>query len=115
MLIEIVMQPNNKFKLEGYDLYTDLLITPWEACLGSKIGLETIDGQMEVYIPQGIQTGEKIRIPDKGYRNAQGQRGNLYAEIKVMTPKTLTQEEKAIFEKLNKISKYNPRDKKYKV
>lgn len=111
MLIEINIPEDPKFRLRGYDLYTDLLLTPWEASLGSKIQVETIDEETQVYIPQGIQTGEKIKIPNKGYKTAQGERGNLYAEVKIMTPKILTPEEKTIFEQLNKISNFNPRKK----
>lgn len=112
LLIEVSLQKNSKYSLKGNDLYTDLLLTPWEAALGSKIKLNTIDEEIEVYIPQGIQTGEKITIPNKGYKKTGGERGNLLAEVKVMTPKELTPEEKKVFEKLNKISNFNPRNKK---
>ena len=114
LLIKVNVQENSKFKLKGYDLYTDLLLTPWEASLGSKIKIDAIDEEIEVFIPQGIQTGEKIKIPNKGYKKSQNERGSLYAEVKIMTPKTLTPEEKEIFEQLNKISKFNPRNKKFK-
>lgn len=112
LLIKVNVEENSKFKLKGYDLYTELPITPWEASLGRKIKIGTIDEEIEIYIPQGIQTGEQIKIPDKGYKKAQGQRGNLYAQIKIMTPKVLTPEEKTIYEQLEKISKFNPRNKK---
>lgn len=109
LLIEINIKRDNKFTLKGYDLYTDLLLTPWEASLGTKIDIETIDGKTKIYIPQGIQTGEKIKIPKKGYKNGNGERGDLFAKVKIMVPKELTQDEKAIFEKLNEISDFNPR------
>lgn len=112
LLIKVNLQESSKFKLKGCDLYTDLLVTPWEASLGTKVKMHTIDEEIEVIIPQGIQTGEQIEIPNKGYKSSQGQRGNLYAQIKIMTPKVLTPEEKTIFEKLSKISKFNPRNKK---
>ena len=109
LLIEINIKEDEKFTLKGYDLYTNLLLTPWEASLGTKIELETIDEKTKVFIPQGIQTGEKIRIPKKGYKNGNGERGDLFAEIKIMVPKNLSKEEKEIFEQLNKISNFNPR------
>ena len=114
LLIQINIPENSKFKLKGYDLYTDLLLTPWEASLGSKIQIDTIDEKTQIYIPQGIQTGEKIKIPNKGYKTAQGERGDLCAEVKIMIPKKLTPEEKAIFEQLNNISKFNPGNNKNK-
>lgn len=110
LLIKINIENDKKFELKGCDLYTDLLLTPWEAALGTRANLQTIDDETSVYIPQGIQSGEKIRIPGKGYKVGNGKRGDLVAEIKVMVPKNLTKDEKMMFEKLNKISNFNPRN-----
>jgi len=63
-------------------------------------------------VPQGIESGEKIRIPGKGYKDGKGGRGDLIANIKIMVPKNLTQEEKDIFEQLSKVSTFNPRVQK---
>ena len=112
LFIKINIENNNKFRLKGSDIYTDLCLTPWEAALGTRTSLETIDDQTNIYIPQGIQSGEKIRIPGKGYKIGNGQRGDLVAEVKVMVPKRLTKEEKQMFEKLNEISNFNPRNDK---
>ena len=110
LFIRINIDDDKKFKLKGSDIYTDLLLTPWEAALGTRANVESIDEETKVYIPQGIQSGEKIRIAGKGYNNGNGTRGDLVAEVKVMVPKKLTEQEKEIFEKLNEISKFNPRN-----
>ena len=110
LFIKININNQGKFKIDGYDLHTDLLLTPWEAALGTRTQVDSIDESSTVYIPQGIQTGEKLRIPGKGYKNRKGGRGDLVAEVKVVVPKKLTQEEKQIFEKLNAISDFNPRN-----
>lgn len=112
LYIKINIENDNKFKLKGNELYTDLYLAPWEAALGTRANIKTIDDETNVYIPQGIQTGEKIRIPGKGYKTLDGKRGDLVAEVKVMIPKKLTNEEKEMFEKLNKISNFNPRNEK---
>ena len=109
LFIKIKIENNHQFKLEGCDIYTDLLLTPWEAALGTRATVESIDDETKVYIPQGIQSGEKIRIPNKGYQDGKGTRGDLVAEIKVMVPKQLTEDEKEVFKKLSEISKFNPR------
>ena len=109
LLIKINMLDNSKFELKGYDLYTSLYLTPWEAALGSKVKIQTLEEEAEVYIPEGTQTGENIKIQNKGYKKGQGERGNLYATVKIMTPHALTDEEKTIYEQLKKISKFNPR------
>ena len=110
LYLKINIENDSKFKLQGYDLYTDLYLTPWEAALGTRANIKTIDDETKVYIPQGTQSGEKVRIPGKGYKKASGARGDLVAEIKVMVPKQLTKEEKSMFEKLNEISNFNPRN-----
>ena len=110
LYLKINIENDSKFKLQGYDLYTDLYLTPWEAALGTRANVKTIDDETKVYIPQGTQSGEKLRIPGKGYKKASGTRGDLVAEVKVMVPKKLTKEEKNMFEKLNEISNFNPRN-----
>ena len=110
LFIKVNIKNNKKFKLKGNDLYTDLYLTPWEAALGTKAQVSSIDDLTQVYIPEGIQTGEVIRIPGKGYKDGKGGRGDLVAEIKVMVPKKLSLEERNLFENLNKISTFNPRN-----
>ena len=66
LFIKINIEDEKKFRLNGTDIYTDLLLTPWEAALGTRANVESIDDITKVYIPQGIQSGEKIRIPGKG-------------------------------------------------
>lgn len=109
LFIKIGIEDNADFKLKGSDLYTDLLLTPWEAALGTRVLVKSIDDETKVYIPQGIQTGEKIRIPNKGYKIEEDRRGDLIAEVKVVVPKQLTEEEKQIYSRLNEISNFNPR------
>ena len=105
LFIKIDIENNKEFKLYGSDLCTDLKLTPWEAVLGTRVDVKTIDGETKVYIPQGIQSGEKIKIPSKGYKDGQGGRGDLVAEVKIMVPKTLNLEEKEMYEKLKEMSR----------
>ena len=112
LFIKINIENDKKFELKGNDIYTNLFLTPWEAVLGTKVEVEAIDEETNVYIPKGVQNGEKIRIPGKGYLNENGLKGDLIAEVKIMVPEKLTEEEQKIFEKLNKISKFNPRNNK---
>lgn len=112
LLIKINIEDSKPFKLKGCDLYTDLLLTPWEAALGARANVTSIDEETKIYIPQGIQSGERIKIPGKGYKDGNGARGDLIAEIKVVVPKQLSEQEKAMFEKLNEISNFDPRNEK---
>lgn len=110
LFIDINIKNDNRFKIKGYDLYTDLFLTPWEAALGTKANVIGIDDEASVLVPQGIQSGEVIKIPGKGYKDSRGGRGDLIANVKVMVPKKLTEEEKEIFSKLKEVSSFNPRN-----
>ena len=111
LLIKVNIQNSNIYKLYGYDIYTDLLITPWEAVLGTRAQIVTIDGESKIYVPQGVESGEEIKIPQKGYKNGKGGRGDLIAKIKIVVPKKPTKEEMEIYEKLKNISKFEPRNR----
>ena len=110
LFIKINIEDNKVFKLKGYDLYTDLRLSPWEAALGTRVNIKTIDDETKVYIPQGIESGEKIKIPNKGYKDGKGGRGDLVAEVRRMVPKQLTEEENKIFEQLKNVSSFDPRN-----
>ena len=109
LLIKVNIKDDNKFVLKGIDIYTNLYITPWEAMLGTKVSVDTIGETIYLHIPQGIESGETIKIPSKGYKDGKGGRGQLIADVKIMIPKTPTKEEIEYFKKLNEVSKFNPR------
>lgn len=110
LFIKIDIESNKYFRLYGCDLCTDLKLSPWEAALGTRVDVNTIDGSAKVYVPQGIQSGDKIKIPNKGYKDGKGSRGDLVAEVKIMVPKNLELDEKEMFEKLKDMSRFNPRN-----
>ena len=111
LFIKIHIRDDNKFKLKGSNIYTTLKITPWEAALGRRISIKSIDDEeSKIYIPQGTQTGDVITIPGKGYKKNEKERGNLIVELKIMVPRTITSKEKELFENLDKVSEFNPRE-----
>lgn len=110
LLIRIHIQDDKKFKLNGIDLYTTLYVTSWEAALGTKLNISSIDEDILLYIPQGTESGENICIKGKGYLDGKGGRGDLFVSVQIMIPKKITEKEKKIFEQLKEISKYNPRE-----
>lgn len=112
MFIKINVNDNEKFRLNGSDIYTDLCLSPWEAALGARVNMDSIDGSVVVYVPPSIESGEKIKIPKKGYKDGKGGRGDLIAEVKIMVPKVLTEEEEKLLKELNTISKFNARTMK---
>ena len=110
LLIRVNIKDDKKFALKGIDLYTNLYVTPWEAMLGTKVSIDTIGETIYLHIPQGIESGEKIKIPSKGYKDGKGGRGELIANVQIMVPNNPTKRETELFEELSKISKFNPRN-----
>ena len=110
LFIKINIENSKNYRLSGYDILTDLCISPWEAALGTKLNVKSIDEETKIFIPQGIQSGEKLRIPNKGYKKENGDRGDLIAEVKIMVPSKLNEREKEFFENLKQVSKFNPRN-----
>lgn len=109
LFIRIKIADDEQFKLEGYNLRKNLYLTPWEAALSTKVTVSGINEDVFVYIPSGIESGETIKIENKGYKDGKGGRGDLILETKIMIPKKLTEKEKKLFQELNETSKYNPR------
>lgn len=109
LFIRINIENNSKFRLANNDLYTDLYLTPWEAALGTRVNINGIDDKASLFVPPGIQSGERVKIAGKGYKDGKGGRGDLITEIKIMVPKNLSEEERDLFEKLRDTSKFMPR------
>ena len=110
LLVRIHIENDKKFTLNGVDLIKNLYVTPWEAALGTKLNISSIDEEILLYIPQGTQCGESLKLKEKGYLDGKGGRGDLIINIQIMNPTDITEEEKKLFEQLKKISKFNPRE-----
>ena len=108
LLIKINIQNDKKYKLNGYDLYVDLLLEPWEAVLGTRTKVDSIDSTSSIYVPGGVTSGEIIKIPGKGYKDGKGGRGDLIAQVKIVVPKNPSEQEIEIYKELKNISKVEP-------
>ena len=84
-------------------------VTPWEAALGATVTLSTLDGSVRVKVPAGSSSGRRIRLKGKGYPS-NGERGDLYAEVRVEVPPSLSDEERALLERWAALSRFNPRE-----
>jgi len=98
----------SRFKISGTNLEGTINLLPWEAALGAEVAYETLDGKIMVRIPGGIQTGNKIRLPGKGYVDQRGKRGDLYLSVSIVNPKPLSKEEMELYKKLKEVSVFVP-------
>ena len=110
LFIRVKIKDDDRFILEGYDLRTNLYLTPWEAALSTKVNINGINEDVSVYVPAGIQSGEKIEIENRGYKDGKGGRGKLILETKIMIPKKPNEQEMKLFKEFEKMSKFNPRN-----
>lgn len=109
LLIRVKIAPHQLFSFEGQDLVSELKVAPWEAALGAKLNVPTLDGKVEMKLPQGVRSGQKLRLQGKGYPVKGGGRGDLYLRVMIHVPKELSEQERDLYERLRVISKFNPR------
>jgi len=109
LYLHIRLRPHPLFTVRGDDLETELPITPWEAALGTRVEVPTIDGQVDMTIPAGAQTGQKLRLRGQGLNKRGGGRGDEYVRLKIVVPKKITPEERRLYEELRNTSRFDPR------
>ena len=104
------------FKREGDDIYLTVPATVSEAALGAKIEVPTIDGRALLKIPPGTQSGQKLRLREKGVPSAvkEGARGDEIVEIKLVPPKVSDERSKEILRELAKLNPEDPREELWK-
>jgi molecular chaperone DnaJ len=104
LFVSISVQDHEFFKREGDDIYYELPINFAQAALGTESDVPTLEGNTTLKIPAGCQSGTTFRLKNKGITHLQGRsRGDQIITISVITPDSLTKEQKQLFEKLAEI------------
>lgn len=89
------VKPSETFKRDGDDIYYKLNVSFPQAALGDEIKIPTLNNEVMLTIPAGTQTGKQFRLKEKGIKNVHGYGyGDLYVDIKVVTPTKLTDRQK---------------------
>lgn len=101
LYLEFTVKDHDFYKRNEDDIYIDLPLTITEAVLGCTKEVPTIYGNVELTIPSGTQSLDKLRLRGKGIENVNTRRkGDMYAVVKVIMPEKLTKEQKSLFESL---------------
>ena len=108
LYINVSLQAHATFRVSGRDLYVDLPLAPWEAVLGTSVELPTPGGAVRLKIRPGTQAGQQLRLAKRGLPKPDHE-GDLYAIVQVAVPQSVSDEEKALYEKLAETSKFDPR------
>lgn len=102
LYVKVHVRPHSYLRKEGHNLVMDLSIKLSEALLGVNKAVTTLDGEIEVKIPAGTNTGAILRIKGKGVPQGNNHRGDLYIRINVKLPDKLSKEAKKLIEELKK-------------
>ena len=97
------------FRVRGADLYYDLELAPWEAVLGAKVQIRTLDGTVSLRVPAGTAAEQQFRLRGKGLPTGAGTRGDLFAIVAIQVPTQLSSDQKSLWEQLAAKSTFNPR------
>jgi DnaJ-class molecular chaperone len=109
LLITVSIAPHPIFKIDGVDLRLDLPITLYEAALGGKVRVPTLDGAVELAIPPRTNSGRTFRLKGKGIPSKQGT-GDLFATVRIMLPERQDPEFEELMRKWRDGKPYNLRD-----
>jgi len=111
LLLHVQLRPHSLFHvLEEGDVELELPVAPWEAALGAKVRVPTIEGSVDMMVPAGAQGGQRLRLRGQGVQRRGSGRGDQYVRLKLVNPPSLTASERALFEQLAAASHFNPRE-----
>lgn len=101
LFLTVQVRPDKTFTRKGFDLLMQKEISFALAGLGGSVPLQTLDGEVQLKIPAGTQSGAVIKLESKGVPHLRGQRrGDLLVTVKVLTPNKLSRKEKEILQQL---------------
>ena len=101
--INIHVAPHKIFEVNDHDLTCEIKVPVWDAVLGKELAIKTLDGEVMIKMPAGLQDGQKLRVRGKGMPKRDGTNGDLYVRIKIEIPKRLTTKQKDLWQELAKL------------
>jgi curved DNA-binding protein len=108
LFLHIRFAPHPHFHVDGDNLLYDLPLAPWEAALGARVRIPTLEGEVELHVPAGSSSGRKFRLRGKGMGAGAG-RGDLLARAQIVLPEKMTEQEQKLWEELAAASPFKAR------
>jgi curved DNA-binding protein len=109
LYLEVQLNPDARYRLEGTNVYENVPVAPWEAALGASISVPTPSGPVEVTVPPGSQSGRKLRLKGRGIPAAQP--GDLYLILDVVLPPASSDRARELYEAMARDLAFNPRER----
>lgn len=100
LFLEVHVRPHKQFKLDGRDVTVTLPVAPWEAALGSTVQVPTLGGPVEMRIPAGAQSGQKLRLRGRGLPGNPA--GDEFVLLKVVLPPADSPQARALYEQMQR-------------
>ncbi len=114
LYLEVDIRPHALFSVDGADVSLVLPIAPWEAALGSTVKVPTLSGSVSLTIKPGAQAGQKLRLSGRGLpgkvNGDQKVSGDQYVLLKIVMPKVVSEEDRALMAKMREQMPFNPRE-----
>lgn len=104
LIVQVKVQEDPVFTREGNDITCTITIPYLDAVLGSKADVPTLNGEVLLTIPAGVQPGQKLRLKGKGI-TWQNQTGDEYVAFKILMPKALSEEDRALYEQIRELDR----------
>ena len=105
LYLRVRLAKHPDFEVEDHHLIHEAELAPWEAALGAEISVPTLNGRVNIKIPAGTQSGQKLRVRGRGLPPS----GDLLVVTKIVVPAKISDAEKKVWEQLKRESKFNPR------
>ena len=107
LIFRIRLRPHHLYEVAGKDVQIELPLAPWEAALGAKVAVPTLGGTVELTVPAGAQSGQRLRLRARGFPGSPA--GDQMVTIKLVTPAAHSATEKEAYERMKRDFKFDPR------
>src|ERR1700679_3312574 len=104
LIFRIRVRPHSLYVLQGKDVQIELPLAPWEAALGAKVAVPTLGGTVELTVPPGAQSGQKLRLRGRGFPG-----GDQLVIIKLVTPAAESAQAKEAYGRMKREFDFDPR------
>jgi curved DNA-binding protein len=100
LFLEVHIRPNDRYEVDGKNVTTTLPLAPWEAALGATVAVPTLGGDVEMRIPAGSQSGQKLRLRGRGLPGNPA--GDQFVQLKVVLPPADSPKARELYEQMKR-------------
>jgi curved DNA-binding protein len=109
LYLRVRLAKHPDFEVEDHNLLYEANLAPWEAVLGANLSVPTLAGRVNIKIPTGTQSGQKLRVRGRGLPRREGGHGDLLVVTRIVVPEQVSDAERSRWEQLARESRFDPR------